>query len=81
MFNRLSFQIQKTRSPKKKERKNVLLSDNTSAGEDSGIAGSDGSNPQSNVCIMKNVKYLYTQHNFIYLFIMYYLGKALDIRG
>ncbi|XP_036146533.1 lysosomal-trafficking regulator isoform X4 [Monomorium pharaonis] len=41
-------QIQKTRSPKKKDRKNVLSSDNTSAGEDSGIAGSDGSNPQSN---------------------------------
>ncbi|KYN43656.1 Lysosomal-trafficking regulator [Trachymyrmex septentrionalis] len=41
-------QIQKSRSPKKKDRKNVLLSDNTSAGEDSGIAGSDGSNPLSN---------------------------------
>ncbi|KAL0119810.1 hypothetical protein PUN28_007922 [Cardiocondyla obscurior] len=41
-------QIQKTRSPKKKDRKNVLSLDNTSAGEDSGIAGSDGSNPQSN---------------------------------
>lgn len=55
IFNLLFiFQIQKTRSPKKKDRKNVLSSDNTSAGEDSGIAGSDGSNPQSNVCIMQN---------------------------
>ncbi|XP_018058565.1 PREDICTED: lysosomal-trafficking regulator [Atta colombica] len=41
-------QIQKSRSPKKKDRKKVLSSDNTSAGEDSGIAGSDGSNPLSN---------------------------------
>ncbi|XP_025074143.1 lysosomal-trafficking regulator [Pogonomyrmex barbatus] len=40
-------QIQKTRSPKKKDRKNVLSPDN-STGEDSGIAGSDGSNLQSN---------------------------------
>ena len=37
----------------------MLSSDNISAGEDSGIAGSDGSNPLSNVCIMKNVKSLY----------------------
>jgi len=29
----------------------VLKLDNISAGEDSGIAGSDGSNPPSNVCI------------------------------
>ncbi|CAL1677884.1 unnamed protein product [Lasius platythorax] len=41
-------QIQKTRSPRKKDRKNALLTDNTSAGEDSGIAASDGSTPQSN---------------------------------
>ncbi|XP_011343929.2 lysosomal-trafficking regulator isoform X3 [Ooceraea biroi] len=42
-------QIQKTRSPKKKDRKDRAQSkDNASAGDDSGIAGSDGSNPQSN---------------------------------
>ncbi|XP_011260266.1 lysosomal-trafficking regulator isoform X1 [Camponotus floridanus] len=40
-------QIQKTRSPKKKNRKNTPM-DNTSGGEDSGIAASDGSTPQSN---------------------------------
>ncbi|XP_067210662.1 lysosomal-trafficking regulator isoform X3 [Linepithema humile] len=40
-------QIQKTRSPKKKDRKSAPLTDNTS-NEDSGIAASDGSNAQSN---------------------------------
>ncbi|XP_032666117.1 lysosomal-trafficking regulator isoform X3 [Odontomachus brunneus] len=40
-------QIQKNRTPKRKERENTLLKD-VSAGEDSGIAASDGSNPQSN---------------------------------
>ncbi|XP_076766095.1 lysosomal-trafficking regulator mauve isoform X3 [Xylocopa sonorina] len=40
-------QIQKNRMPKRKERRNGPTQD-TSAGEDSGIAASDGSNPVSN---------------------------------
>ncbi|XP_014468102.1 PREDICTED: lysosomal-trafficking regulator isoform X2 [Dinoponera quadriceps] len=40
-------QIQKNRAPKRKERRSALSKD-VSAGEDSGIAASDGSNPQSN---------------------------------
>ncbi|XP_011144679.1 lysosomal-trafficking regulator isoform X1 [Harpegnathos saltator] len=40
-------QIQKNRTPKRKERRNALSKD-ISAGEDSGIAASDGSNPHSN---------------------------------
>lgn len=75
------FQIQKTRSPKKKDRKSAPLTDNTS-NEDSGIAASDGSNAQSNVCDRKFQSLCVSKcYSLLYAIfaLYYYIGNAINV--
>ncbi|XP_054002539.1 lysosomal-trafficking regulator isoform X2 [Hylaeus anthracinus] len=60
----INAQIQKSKISKRKERRNGHLQD-TSAGEDSGIAASDGSNPLSTASIKQVLFHSLTINNYL----------------